>query len=210
MNKLINNNNKVDMSVKEKIIQLKNEQKMKEYEKINNLSTLTNLVIQPISIQKGQVDYAEKYQLKKNEYTNDALEYVWKSRTNVPYKNILKDLANQRTEIKSSDDLIVHRVSNNDKIGIKEKFDEIKKNIQIHNSELKETYSTTEELNHRKKFEYSHRYKYQKYNPSSFENLKKNTDTNPCEKPINKEMIIDSLIKDGIFNEDELKLFGLQ
>lgn len=208
-NLLLNNNNK---TINPNIQKIKDMQKIKEYEKINQIEitkdNIKDLILKPIKLTKNNQDYSNILKTKQQEYKN--VENYWKGRTNQPYKNILKDEDYSKT-IKDEKDLIVHRVTANDKLGVKEKYNEIKKNIENHNKELGVIYSTSEEAQHKKKFEYAHRYRdKKKYNPSSFNDMKKaKVEEVEAEKviSIDKDNILSQLVSNGIFNEDELKMF---
>lgn len=196
------------------IQKIKDLQKVREYEKINKLEQtidskkLVDMIIKPEKVDK--VNFDEKvYESRKLDQNN--LEKYWSQRTNMPYKNILKD-ENYSKEIKDERDLVIHMVTHKDKLGVEEKYKEIKNNIREHNQELCKIYSTTEEGNHKRKFEYNHRYKdKKKYNPSSHKEMKdtKMNDITKAEPSIDKEVIVSELVSNGIFNEDELKMFGL-
>lgn len=200
--------NQVPKMIDPNIQKIKDIQKMKEYER-NNI--IRDIIFAPETVVKNNNDYNDILNAKIKEYKN--IENYWKGRTNQPYKNILKNEDYSKI-IKNENDLIIHKVTSNDKIGIKEKYTEIKKNIEQHNNELKVLYSTSEEAQHKKKFEYNHRYRdRKKYNPSTFNELKKEKETENIKVQkivVDKENIVNHLVSNGIFNEDELKMFGVQ
>lgn len=119
-----------------------------------------------------------------------------KERTNLPYKNIIKNIKDgdnhyekhykkfvdnpligeaDKTQIeKAEQDLLVHKVTNADKEGVEEEFEEFEKNLETHNNELKVIYSSSKEAEHKKQFEYNHKSKYRiKYDPESHDDMKK-------------------------------------
>ena len=119
-----------------------------------------------------------------------------KQRTNLPYKNIIKNIKKNdqhyekhykkfvdkplkgkvgTKEIKKAQkQLLVHKVTDADKEGVEEEFDDLKQNLETHDDELKVIYSTSKEVEHKKKFEYNHKSKYRiKYNPDDHEDMKK-------------------------------------
>jgi hypothetical protein len=210
-NLLLNNNTK---KINPQIQKIKDMQRIREYEKINKIETITgdklrDIIIKPAIITKD-ANLNEKVSKRVSEH--GVVEEYWKKRTNMPYKNILKNEDYTKT-IKNEDDLIIYKVTNQDKDKkeFDNKFMEIKKNINEHNNELKKIYSSSEETLHKKKFEYNHRYKDQKkYNPSSFNELKKDYKEENLPQMVDKENIINQLVSNGIFNDDELKMFGIQ
>lgn len=109
---------------------------------------------------------------------------LWTKRTNTPYKNIIKDskfvnkfTKNPTKKIKKTE-LMVHKVTEADKEGVEEDFEELKVKNTTHDGELKVEYSTTKETEFKKAFEYNHRSKFRiKYDPSDnadHSSLKKN------------------------------------
>lgn len=103
------------------------------------------------------------------------LEQWWNSRTNMPYKNILKN-ENYKKDFKTVDDLMVYKVTalDKDKIKLKKEYKKLKKMLETHNSELKVIYSASKEAKYKEDFDYVQKYKYRlKYDPKNFDDLKK-------------------------------------
>lgn len=183
-------------------------QKVRECEKINKnestkTSLLTNLIIKPVSVSECERSFSnEEYERKKKEYEINREKY-WLNRSNAPYKGI----TDATTNIKTESELVIHRVSNLDKLNVEERYDELKRGIEQHNNELKEKYAFSKEATNRKKFEYSHRYSdRKKYNPQQHKDLKESVVTSDM---VDKEALVSQLVSNGIFSEDELKMFGL-
>ena len=59
-----------------------------------------------------------------------------------------------------SDDLIINKVSENDKKGFVSEMNTFQNKIQVQNKEIKDIYSIDKQLVHKKEFEYQHKYKY--------------------------------------------------
>jgi hypothetical protein len=141
------------------------------------------------------------------------IQKYWKERTNEPYKNILKD-EDYSKDFKNKDDLVVHRVTTKEKD--KERAENDMKNMEgnreKHNGELKVIYSTSQKSEHKKKFEYNHVYKYRvQHDQKTHTDLKedkiqyyKEQQKKEEEKKQIKDSIMDYLVTDGIFSQDEL------
>ena len=95
--------------------------------KINKVADLgvdekavTEFVIRPIKVVKTEQSELDKVFFdQEKKYTKEFIEKNWwVSRTNEPYKNILKN-EDWRKQINDEKDLIVHKVTDLDKIGLK-------------------------------------------------------------------------------------------
>lgn len=178
--------------------------------KLNNKDYLRNILIKPVNTKNDKKKIVEKYIEKENKFEGDLTE-AWSKRTNMPYKNIIKN-DDYKKNIKKSDDLIVHKVSAEDKKGVNEKLNKHLKDLNDHDNQLKVIYSTSNEIKHIKKFEYNHKYKFRVRSVnSSHENLKKSRmDDLKKEEKSNKEYVIklDSIINDlkneGILEENDI------
>jgi hypothetical protein len=204
---------------------LKEQQQLKQLEKLNELENkfgqekIRESVIRPIKIESNNKDVQAKYNVSGKDYENKRNQY-WDKRTNQPYKNIIKDERHINKFLNKKNinekELIVHRVTDADKEGVDEEFTELKGKLEKHNNELKVIYSTSHELEHKKKFEYNNKYKYRiKYNPSSHNKLKKDKisyykrEQKKMENDKEKvDVIIESLINKGIFEKSELEDIG--
>lgn len=107
----------------------------------------------------------------KNKYNNDINNY-WKDRTNEPYKNIIKD-QDYRKKIVDTSDLIVHRVTQQDKIGVDKDFVKLQHELDEQNNYIRNIYSVSKKQEHQNLFEYNHKYKFRPtIIPHSSEELK--------------------------------------
>lgn len=158
-------------------------------------------------------DIADQFKEKINKQKSN----YWEKRTNKPYKNIITDkkyinpFLNKR-KIKESE-LVVHKVTPLDKEGVDDEYEDLQDKLEKHDNELKVIYSTNKKAEHKKKFEYSHKYKYRvAYNPSDHDKLKKDKieyykrEQKKAEAGKEKvDTIINSLIDDGMLDEDEIQ-----
>ncbi len=164
--------------------QLKRMQELKKIEKVQTMNQLKDkkkiqdIVIKPVKIDRNNSDVIQDHQVRKEIYDEFKMkkEKEWKKRTNQPYKAVLKNVLTEedyKKQFKSKDDLIIHRVSQVDKEGLDDKFDDFLDDIEVHDKELKTIYSVSKEAEHKKKFEYNHVSKYRiKETPSDHKQLK--------------------------------------
>lgn len=215
---LIWNNSQQQIDV---INELRDQQKIKQLEKLNELEQkidkekIKECVIKPIKIKFDNEIINQKWKELEKNYEVELIKY-WKGRTNQPYKNILKN-ENYNRDYKTQEDLIVHRVTKKDKIGVDDEYNKFMNQLEQHNNELKMIYSVSKLAEHKKQFEYNHKYKYRvNYKPSDHEELKQDR-INYFKKEqkkmeANKEKldnIIETLINEGIFSEEEIASFKL-
>ncbi|ARF11353.1 hypothetical protein Klosneuvirus_1_210 [Klosneuvirus KNV1] len=212
---------------------IKEIQQIKQIEKINEIETtldkekIKESVIRPIHIerdknnkQKLERDWKEaetKYLDKnKKEFGSEIKDY-WKKRTNEPYKNILKN-ENYKKDYKDPKELIVHRISKEDKDERKaeENFKSYETTREKHNDELKVIYSTSNKNEHKKDFEYKHVYKYRiPHDSKDHDKLKQDKikfyKEQQKKEEAGKEQLnsLQKLIDDGIFDKDELSEFSI-
>lgn len=181
--------------------------------KINNYNYIRDTLIKTEGIKK-KIDLNDLYEKKETNF-NKELEKAWVGRTNAPYKNIIKD--EKKREFKSKEELIVHKVTEEDKKGLDESFEKFENKIENHNNELKSMYSISKELEHKEKFEYNHKYKYRiKHNPRDHIKMRNNIRSENEKEEINRENnrikldnLMDKLIKDGVLNENDIKTSSL-
>lgn len=156
-------------------------QKEEQIRKIKNVKDLNldekqivEYVIQPIKLAKNDPDEIERlFDTGKVELAEEYIKQNWwKTRTNAPYKNILKN-EDWRKEFKNKEDLIVHKVTDLDKIGLMKDYNKLKKIIKRHNGKLKKIFSVSKENEHKQNFEYVRKMKERiKYNPKDYDDLK--------------------------------------
>jgi len=178
----INNNN-----FQQKLYMAKMEQ-LNRAKKVNNMNVsdndLYNYVINPIKVEKATAaeinreyndrnqNYIIEYDKNKKYMGNKVVREWWKKRTNQPYKNILKK-ENYIKKIRKKSDLIIHKVTDDDKIGLMNELEELENILEKHNNQLSIIYSKNEKLKHKKKFQYNNVYKYRlKHNVKDFNELK--------------------------------------
>ncbi len=180
---------------------------------------LRNAIIRPIKIEKAdKQEIIVKFKdLESNVLSKKELEDLWKKRTNQGYKNIIKDEKYQKKDYKKKEDLIVHKVTDADKLGVDDELKDFEGKIEMHNGELKIQYSTSKEVEHKKKFEYNNKYKYAaKYDPKAHDDLKddnveyfkKEQEKNEKDKK-KVDDIIQSLLNSNILTEEEKKDLAL-
>lgn len=184
---------------------------------------LSELVICPITINKTSANELDNdLSIRQPEYAtqnNKYLEEIWKSRTNQPYKNIIKkDLFTKdfkkyykneifNTDVKKKDELIVHNITDldSDSLLLEAEFELLSDILEKHNKELKVIYSSSKEALYKKEFEYVQNYRYRlEYNPKNSEELKDFYKKE--QKKINKEKrMIDEMIDILVENDDLTK-----
>lgn len=213
-NQLLDNNKQslIDPNFHQKMMLAR----MEQMKKVNNVSDLglskeqiIDYIICPFRVEKSNKDELEKY--VKDEETSLSHKFLeetwWKQRTNLPYKNILK-YENLNKPIKSSNDLIVHKITSIDKLGLIEEYDKLVEMLEKHNNELKLIYSTSKETEHVKQFEYINKYKYRMaYNPKDSSDLREyyKNEQKKIEKEQKRIDDIISRLTDENISEEEIK-----
>jgi hypothetical protein len=180
---------------------------------------ITDLIICPIVINKTKQDeLTDAYTDIVPQYSNKGnkvLQEWWNSRTNQPYKNIIKkDLFNKdfkkyykedifNTNVKEKKELLIHKITDadSDQILLESEFELLSGIIEKHNDELKVIYSSSKKNKYKKEFEYVQNYRYRlEYNPKDSEELKDFYKKE--QKKINKEkQMIDDVITNLIEND---------
>ena len=140
----------------------------------------------------------------------------YESRTNMPYKNVLKHLnINDDYMMKSfnkKDDLIVHKTTKLDKFNdiatLDNELKNIKNIIKSHNEELENIYNIANETKYLKDFEYVNKQKYKiKYDPKDSTDLRKYYNKEQKKIKINEKRIddlIELLLDNDNLTKDEL------
>lgn len=203
---------------------LKSLQQIKQMEKYNDLEkfvdkdALRESVIKPIKVVKpvpGKI--INDYTIIKQHFepNNPLLHQYWNSRTNQAYKNILNKENYAKIPLKGAkkEDLIVHRVTDADKIGLMDEFEELNKILEKHDDELKVIYSSSKEAEYKAQFIHHNASKFRiKYDPSDFKKLKKDRikyyqkEQKNLERNMKKvEDLIEAAILSGSFSEKEIK-----
>ncbi len=175
---------------------------------------LRNAIIKPIKIEKGEKqEMVIKWKDIERNYTKPEMEQLWSKRTNQDYKNIIKDEKYKKKDYRKKEDLIVHKVTDIDKLGVDKELEDYENQIETQDGELKVQYSQSKELEHKKKFEYNNKYKYAvKFNPKAHEDLKDDNveyfkkEQEKIEKDKKKiDDIIQSLMNSNILTDEEKK-----
>ena len=143
---------------------LYNKKKMKKFNNIDqmyNQNDFKNIILKPQIIVKPNINISSLMNNKENSNVNDLNE-CRKKRTNEPYKGIIKDFDYSKIREQHVEDLIVHKVNEQDK-NIKnfvDKMDSFQNKIITQNNNIKDTYSLDKKTEHKKEFDYQHKYKY--------------------------------------------------
>lgn len=140
---------------------------MKKIRKFNNIDQMynqddfKNLILKPQKIDKPNINLDSLINSKEKTNTNDLEESI-KKRTNEPYKGIIKNFDYSKLKVKDEEDLIVHKVNEEDKnIEIFDsKMSVFHNKIEKQNKDIKDTYSMDKKTEHKKEFDYQHKYKY--------------------------------------------------
>jgi hypothetical protein len=212
-------NKKIDSSLLKHIENLKKAQELKTLQKVNEIerifdkNTIIKSVIKPLEITKpNKGEIISEYKKQEQNYSNNLRE-LWKKRTNQPYKNILKN-ENYNKDFKKKEDLIVHKVTDQDKN--KDKLDtdykSKEKDLEKHNNELKSIYTLSKEIEHKQKFKYENKSKFKvKYDPKDYDELKKDQIEfyKKEQKKLDKDKkkvddIIEYSISSGLLSPDEI------
>jgi uncharacterized protein YjiS (DUF1127 family) len=213
-----NNVNNTNNNMHQQMQNLKQLQEMKRMQKLNDIDRLYDKaiihksVIKPIEIIKPDKNTITQEYNRLMQNLESELNESWKKRNNQPYKNILKK-ENYSRDFKHKKDLIVHTVTDADKIGLMNEFEELVQILEKHNSELKSVYSLDKKIEYKKKFEYNNRDKFRiKYDPKDYDGLKKDqieyykTEQQKLEKDKKKlDDIIEASLASGLLSKEDLQ-----
>lgn len=227
-NKLLNNFQNFNMqnnSFKEPVFYNKmQEMKLEQLKKAKNIKDLginkeqlLKFVICPfkeVKLNSNQLltSYKEKQMeyptlIKNNINMPKILTEWWNNRTNMPYKNILKK-EDYSKKITAKEDLIIYKVSNNDKdkIKLESELNKLLTLFEKHNYQLKVIFSASEENKHKEEFEYVHKTSNRvKFDPKNNDDLK--TYYKKEQKKMTKEnKRIDEMIELLLENENEIDI----
>ena len=146
---------------------VKNSYNMRKMKKFNNIDQMynqndfKNLILKPQKIEKPNINLDSLINSKEQSNLTDLKESL-KKRINEPYKGIIKNFDYSKIREKHEEDLIVHKVNEEDK-NIKV-FDSnmclFHNKIEKQNKDIKDTYSIDKKTEHKKEFDYQHKYKY--------------------------------------------------
>ena len=185
-----------------------------------DINDVRDAILKPAKVDKVPAKVVkEAYDVSVKNMTPDLKKH-WAKRTNNPYKNIIKDkkyyekFLNNLNKIEK-DELIVHKVTDQDKEGVKDEYDKHHKNLEKHDGELKVIYSISDDIKkkHLEKFEYNHVAKFRMpYDPSDHNTMKKDQlkyykqqQKKYSEGTEKNDDIFRTLIEEGIFDKDEIE-----
>jgi hypothetical protein len=230
------------MSKLRQLQQMKNTERLSELESIIDKDKIKESVIRPLKEPKADIKELEKTWIVKQNNLEPERQEHWRARTNQPYKNILKNIDYNKiqyltdqerdTLTKNTDyskfyqhlgrtgkdlaeeELIVHKVTDADKLEerLMAELDVINNFIKKHDKELTVIYSLSNELSHKKKFDYENVNKYEKikYDPADFADMKKDKielfkkEQEYLEKDKKKvDDIIENLVNKGMISEQD-------
>jgi len=137
---------------------MKKIKKQNSIDQVHNKDDLKNIILKPQKIDKPNINIETLVQ-NRNSENNIELQESIKKRVNLPYKGIIKDF-NYNKVITSEKDLVIHKVSSEDKIHFNEDMTTFKSKNNNIDKEIKDTYSIDKHTTHKKEFEYQHKYKY--------------------------------------------------
>ena len=157
---------------------MRREQQRKRVRNINDLNLtkeqIVEYVICPIKAEKGdRMEIDRVYKDLDDTLTTKWLEQNWwRGRTNQPYKNIIKEEDYWKRNFKKQSDLIVHKVTDMDTVGLMDDYYQLLELIERHDKDLKVIFSASEKTKHKRKFKYVNKMKYRmKYNPKDYKDL---------------------------------------
>jgi hypothetical protein len=139
---------------------------MKKIKKFNNIDQiynnddLKNSILKPEKIEKSNINLQSLIDSKIYQ-NNKELDESIKKRVNNPYKGIIKNF-NYDKKIEKQKDLIIHIVTkeDKDKINFDSNMGKFQSTLKNQNEEINGIYSIDKKIQHKKDFEYQHKYKY--------------------------------------------------
>ena len=139
---------------------------LKKIQRFNNIdqryATGTNNNMQdlkPQKVDKVNIDLNKLVQDRK-QHNQAELDESIKKRTNLPYKGIIKNFDFNKIRATHKEDLVVHKVTDADKKTFNEDISKYSNTITKQQKELSEIYAENKKNEHKKNFEYQHKYKY--------------------------------------------------
>jgi hypothetical protein len=138
---------------------------LKKIQRFNNIdqkhSSNTNNMqdLKPQKVDKVNIDLNKLVQDRK-QHNQAELDESIKKRTNLPYKGIIKNFDFNKIRANHKEDLIVHKVTEADKKTFNEDISKYSNTITKQQKELSEIYAENKKNEHKKNFEYQHKYKY--------------------------------------------------
>jgi hypothetical protein len=123
----------------------------------NNNNNMQEL--KPQKVDKVNIDLNKLVQDRKQNNQHELDESI-KKRTNLPYKGIIKNFDFNKIRPNHKEDLVVHKVTEADKKTFNEDINKYSSTITKQQRELSEIYAENKKNEHKKNFEYQHKYKY--------------------------------------------------
>jgi len=189
-----------------KITEKMNEVRRMQTKDLSKIIVPTEIVSKP----RDENEFNVRRIDRERNFNPTLLEY-WKSRTNQPYKNILKN-EDYTKPIKKKEDLIIYRINKNDKSELVKELQELQEKINKQNDDICNLYSKDKQNEYKKKFEYNNKYIFRiKYDPKDATELKeecieeykkKQEELEKGKKRIDE--IIESLVESGTIVEENL------
>lgn len=137
---------------------LKKIQKFNKIDQNYDKDSLKQMIIKPQKIEKPNLNIENLVKNRETEGKKELDECV-KKRTNLPYKGIIKNF-NYDKKFEKAEDLVVHKVTQEDKLNFDKDVENYNDRIKTQNKEINNTYSKDKQDDHKKEFEYQHKYKY--------------------------------------------------
>lgn len=137
---------------------LKKIQKFYKIDQSHDKDSLKQMIIKPEKIEKPNLNIENLVKNRESD-SKKELDECMKKRTNQPYKGIIKNFDYNR-KFENKEDLIVHKVTDEDKIHFEEDIVKYQNEKEKQNKEIDNTYSKDKINEHKKEFEYQHKYKY--------------------------------------------------
>jgi hypothetical protein len=137
---------------------LKKIQKFNKIDQAHDKDSLKEMIIKPEKIEKPNLNIENLVKNRESDGKKELDECV-KKRTNQPYKGIIKNFDYNR-KFEKKEDLIVHKVTDEDKVNFDKDIEKYKSKKEEQNKEIDNTYSKDKKNEHKKEFEYQHKYKY--------------------------------------------------
>ena len=138
---------------------LKKIQKLNSVDQAYNKDNLFDLIIKPQKVEKTDINIQQVANIREKEGEKELQECI-KKRTNFPYKGIIKNFDYTKIRENHKEDLVVHKVTEADKINFDTDYQKYNEAIDNQNKELNDKYSNNKKNEHKKEFEYQHKYKY--------------------------------------------------
>lgn len=215
--------NRINEQLK-KLKQYQQQSEDKRFAELNKIFKRNNSVhlsiIKPIEVEKPNQGVLEFEHKKILQSKNDVVMECWNNRVATTYKGFLKKANviedDDQRKIKDKNELIIGHVNQykNEK-ELEEKFYNKQNEIAVHNKQLKDVFSSSNEGENLRKFQYNHKYKMRiKYDPiADFDKLKQTQEEyfkSEKEKIEQEKKIVENLVNTIDFNDIKTKNCNLE